>query len=166
MKELQQAGIIRELISDVEMGSLFTNPIIILPKRDTAKLVIDARYINSVTNLSNFSSRLEPVQMLLTRFDQKYYTTIDLASTYNQVALSEETKKLTSFVVGGKQFMSEPGFYGLCGLPNFYSRIMTIHFSEMIAKRQAITYIDDVILQAKTKAEMWKNIESYFKCLR
>ena len=36
----------------------------------------------------------------------------------------------------------------------------------MIAKKQAITYIDDVILQAKTRAEMWINLESYFKCLR
>ena len=33
---------------------------------------------------------------------------------------------------------------------------MTIHFAEMIAKKQAITYYDDVILQAKTKAEKWK----------
>ena len=43
---------------------------------------------------------------------------------------------------------------------------MTIHFAEMIAKKQAITYIDDVILQAETKAETWKNSDSYFKCLR
>ena len=41
---------------------------------------------------------------------------------------------------------------------------MTIHFAEMIAKKQAITYIDGVILQAKTTAEMWRNLESYFKC--
>ena len=152
--------------SDVEMGSLFTNPIIILPKGDTVKLVIDARYLNSITNLSNYSWPLEPVQMLLTRLDGVYYTTSDFASAYNQVPLSEDTKKLTSFVVGGKQYMFERGFYSLCGLPNFFSRIMTIHFAEMIAKKQAITYIDDVILQAKTKAEMWENLESYFKCLR
>ena len=62
--------------------------------------------------------------------------------------------------------MFERGFYGLCGLPNFFSRIMTIHFAEMIAKKQAITYIDDVILQAKTKAGKWKNLESYFKCVK
>ena len=43
---------------------------------------------------------------------------------------------------------------------------MTIHFAEMIAKKQAITYIDDVIFQAKNTAEMWKNLEYYFKCLR
>ena len=125
-----------------------------------------SRYLNSITDLSNYSWPLEPVQMLLTRLDAVYYTTSDLASAYNQVPLSEDTRKLNSFVVGGKQYMFERGFYGLCGLPNFFSRIMTIHFAEMIAKKQAITYIDDVILQAKTKAEMWKNLESYFKCLR
>ena len=165
LNELQRAGIIREMGSDIEMGSLFTNPIIILPKGDTVKLVIDARYLNSITDLSNYSWPLETVQMLLTRLDGVYYTTSDLASAYNQVPLSGDTKKLTSFVVGGKQYKFERGFYGLCGLPNFFLRIMTIHFSEMIAKKQAITYIDDVILQAKTKAEMWKNLESYFKCL-
>ena len=152
--------------NDVEMGSLFTNPIIILPKGDTVKLVIDARYLNSITDLTNYSWPLEPVQMLLTRLDGVYYTTSDLASAYNQVPLTEDTKKLTSFIVGGKQYMFERGFYGLCGLPNFFSRIMTIHFAEMIAKKQVITYIDDVILQAKTKQEMWNNLDSYFKCLR
>ena len=53
--------------------------------------------------------------------------------------------------------MVEGGFYGLRGLPNFFSRIMTIHFTEMIAKKQVITYDDDVILQAKSKAKLWKN---------
>ena len=62
--------------------------------------------------------------------------------------------------------MFERGFFGLCGLPNFLSRIITICFAELIAKKQAITYIDDVILQAKCKAEMWKILDSSFKCLR
>ena len=128
--------------------------------------MIDARYLNSITDLSKYSWPLEPVQTLLTRFDGVYHTTSDLASAYNQVPLSEDTKKLTSFVVVGKQYMFERGFYGLCGLLNFFSRIITIHFAEMIAKKQAITYIDDVILQARTKAGMWKNLESYFRCLR
>ena len=128
--------------------------------------MIDGRYLNCITEFSNYSWPLEPVQILLTRPDGVYYTTSDLASAYNQVLLSEDTKKLTNFVVGGEQYRFERGFYGLCGLPNFFSRIMTIHFAEMIAKKQAIPYIDDVILQAKTKAEMWKNFESYLKCLR
>ena len=71
-----------------------------------------------------------------------------------------------SFVVGGMQYVFERGFYGLCELPILFSRIMTIHFAGMIAKKRAKTNIDDVILQAKTKREMWKNLDSYFKCLR
>ena len=57
--------------------------------------------------------------------------------------------------------MFERGYYGLWGLPNFISRIMPRQFAEMIAKKQAITYNDDVILQTKTKAEMWKKLEFF-----
>ena len=101
VNELQRAGIIRKMGSYVEVGLLFTNPIIILPKGGTVKLVIDARYLNSITDFSNYSWPLEPLQMLLTRLDGVYYTTSDMASVHNQVPLSEDTKKLTSFVVGG-----------------------------------------------------------------
>ena len=166
LNEMQRAEIFRGMGSDVEFGSLFTNPIIFLPKEDTVELLIDARYLNSITHLSNYSWPLEPVQMLLTRLDGVYYTTSDMASAYNQVPVSEDTKRLTNFVVGGKQYKFERGFYGLCGLPNFFSRVMTIPFAGMMDKKQTITYIDDLILQAKNKAEMWKNLESYFKFLR
>ena len=37
LKVLQRAGIIRQMRSDVEMGSLFTNPVIILPKAESVK---------------------------------------------------------------------------------------------------------------------------------
>ena len=36
----------------------------------------------------------------------------------------------------------------------------------MIAKKQAITPINDVIFQAKTKKDMRKNLKAYFQCLR
>ena len=43
--ELQPAGFI------LEMGLLFTNPLFILPKSDTVKLVIDAPYLKILTPL-------------------------------------------------------------------------------------------------------------------
>ena len=88
------------------MSLLFTTSIIILPKEITVQLVIDPRYLNSITNLSNYSLRIEPEQMLLIRPDMVYYTTSprsDLASTHNQVPLSEHTERLTGFINGGKQ---------------------------------------------------------------
>ena len=76
--------------SDVEMGSLFNSPIVMLLKGDTVKLVTDAQYFNSITGLSNYSRPLESVEILLTSFDGLYYTTSDLASFYNQVFFSED----------------------------------------------------------------------------
>ena len=94
-----------EMGNDVEKGSLFTNHIIVLSKGDTSKLVIDGRCLISNTDLSIYSWPLVPVQKLLTRPDGIYCTTSGLVSAYNQVPLSEDTKNLTSFVVGLKQYM-------------------------------------------------------------
>ena len=134
--------------NDKEMGSEFINQIIILPKGNIVKLVIDARYLNSITDLSRYSWPLEPIGSLLTRLKGNYFTTSDFCSAYNQVPLTEETQQLTSFVIGAKQYTFQRGFYGLCGLPNFFSRIMTIHFAPLFKKKQAITYIDDTIMQS------------------
>ena len=51
--KLQDSGIIREKGDDDELGSLFVNPIILLLKADYVKLVINARYLNSITDLTN-----------------------------------------------------------------------------------------------------------------
>ena len=151
---------------DDEMGSLFVNPIILMPKNDYVKLVIDARYLNSMTDLTNYSWPLEPVQMIMTRVNGKVFSVSDLSCAYHQVPLSYETQKLTSFIMGGRQYTFTRGFYGLCGLPNFFSRLMTIHFDPLIRKKQAIAYIDDTIMQSETRSEMFTIINEYHTLLR
>ena len=51
---------------DTETGSSFINLVIILPKGNIVKLVLDARYLNSITELSKYSWSLEPIGSLLT----------------------------------------------------------------------------------------------------
>ena len=87
---------------DDELGSHFVNSIILLPKADYSKLVIDARYLNSLTELTNYLWPLELLQMIMTRINGKDFTASDLSCAYHQVPLSAETQKLTSFVLGGK----------------------------------------------------------------
>ena len=88
MDELIQAGIIRELDEHEDMNSWFVNPIIILPKKDYVKLVIDARYLNYITDTGNSSWPLEP---LLTRVNGSYFTSSDHSCAYHQVSLTPET---------------------------------------------------------------------------
>ena len=76
----------------------------------------------------------------------------------------EETQQLTSFVICSKQYTFHRDFYGLSGLPNFFSRIMTIHFAPLIKSRQAVIYIDDKIMQAQTAEEMYSLIKSTIFC--
>ena len=80
--------------------------------------------------------------------------------------LTVETKQLVSFVIGPKQYAFERGFDGLCGLPNFFSRMMTFQFAPLIRKKQAITYIDDTIMQAQDETEMFEIIDKYRELLR
>ena len=166
LDQLCKSGIIREMGSNTEIGSEFINPNIILPKGNIVKLVIDARYLNSITDLSRYSWPLEPIGSLITKLKGNFFTTSDLCSAYNQVPLTEETEQLTSFVIGSKQYTFKRGFYGLCGLPNFFSRIMTIHFAPLIKRNQAVTYIDDTIMQAQTVEEMFDIIATFHDLLR
>ena len=145
LTQLKDADISLEMGGDDEMGSLIVNPIILMPKNDYVKLMIDTRYLNSVTDLTNYSWPLEPVQMIMTRVNGKVFSVSDLSCAYHQVPLSPETQKLTNFIIGGKQYTYTRGLNGLRGLPNFFSRPMTIHFDPLIKEKQAITYIDDTI---------------------
>ena len=102
LTQLKDANIIRKVGDDDKMGSLFVNSIILMPKNDYVKLVIDARYFESVIHLTTSSWPLEPFQMNTTRVNGKVFSVSDLSCAYHQVPLSPEAQKLTSFIIGGK----------------------------------------------------------------
>ena len=102
----------------------------------------------------------------MTRINGKYFTASDLSCACHQVPLSPETQKLTSFVIGGKQYTYQVGFYGLCGLPQWFSRKIAVNFEPLIKKKKAITYLEDSILQSHTKAEMFTIFHEYHQLLR
>ena len=166
MDELIQAGIIREFNENDDMNSWFANPVIILPKKDYVKLVIDARYLNSITDTSNSSWPLEPLNVLMTRITGTIFTSSDLSLAFIQVPLTEDTQKVTDFIVGGRQYTYQVGFYGLKPLPSFFNKLMHYAFGPLIKRKQAITYIDDTLMQAKDKRAMLTIVKEYHSSLR
>ena len=102
----------------------------------------------------------------MTRVNGKVFSVSDLSCAYHQVPLSPETQKLISFIIAGKQYSYTRGFNGLCGLLNFFSPLMTINFDPLIKKKQAITYIDDTMMQSQNKKEMLTVINEYHTLLR
>ena len=82
--QLKDADFFREMGDDDEMGSLFVNPIILMPKSDYVQLVIDARFLHSVADLTNYSWPLEPVQVIMTRVNGKFFSVSDLSCAYHE----------------------------------------------------------------------------------
>ena len=166
LTQLKDADFNQKMGDKDEMGSIFINLIILMPKSDYVKQVIDARFLNSITDLTNYSWTLEPVQKIMTRANRKFFSVSDLSCAYPQVALSPETQKLTSFIIGGRQYKYTRGFYVLCSLPKSFSRLMPINFEPLIKKEQAIPHIDGTILQSQNKGEMFSIIHEYHDLLR
>ena len=70
---------------------------------------------------------------------------------YAHTPLDEETIKLTVFSPGDKLYTFIRRFYGIKGLPNFFTKQMSTFFRSLIDKGSALVYIDDILLLADEK---------------
>ena len=67
-----------EIISPVNKeeqpkGNTFINPVIILAKRESLKIVLDARYLNSLFDESKCNWPIKPIQVILTKINGKIF---------------------------------------------------------------------------------------------
>ena len=147
-------------------GNTFINPVIILAKGESLKIVLDARYLNSLIDESKCNWPIEPIQVILTKINGKYFTTADMNSAYNQMPLDEQSRRLTQFVIGNQQYEFNRLFYGISIGPAAFSAFMSKIFRPLILKKNAITYLDDVFMQSQTKDEMFNVLEKYHQILQ
>ena len=75
---------------------------------------------------------------------------------YVHAPLAEDTIKLTSFSSGDKLFAFIRGFYGLKGLPNFFTKQLSSFFKTLIKQGFALVYIDDILLLSDSKEHMFQ----------
>ena len=163
LKELEKYNIIKQIGSSPQdkpvYGTTYLNPLIIIPKGDTTKCVLEARHLNSNTEQSDESWPIEPLAPQLARANKKYKSAIDLMYAYAHTPLDEDTIKLTSFSSGDKLFAFIRGFYGLKGLSNFFTKQMSTFFKTLIEQGFALVYIDDILLLSDSKEHMFQLIE-------
>ena len=95
LKELEKYNIIKQIGSYPQdkpvYGTTYLNPLIIIPKGDTIKCVLDARHLNSNTEQSDESWPIEPLAPQLARANKKYKFAIDLMYAYAHTPLDEDT---------------------------------------------------------------------------
>ena len=138
-------------------GNTFINPVIILAKGESLKIVLDARYLNSLIDELKCNWPIEPIQVILTKINGKYFTSADMNSAYNQMPLDEQPRRLTQFVIGNHQYEFNRLFYGISIGPAAFSAFMSKIFRPLILKKNT---------QSQTKEEMLTVLEHYHKILQ
>ena len=80
--ELEKYNIIKQIGSTPDekhtIGTTSLNPLIIIPKGDVLKVVLDTRHLNSNTNQEIESWPIEPLAPQLAKANKKYKSTNDL----------------------------------------------------------------------------------------
>ena len=146
-------------------GNTFTNPVIILRKGESLKIVLDARYLNSMIDESKSNWPIEPVDVTLTRINGTIFTTADLNSAYNQIPLDEESMRYTRFTIGNEQYCFKCLFYGISIGPAAFASILTHFLYPLIRKGTVITYVDDIFIQTNSYEQMFETLIEYHKIL-
>ena len=155
-----------EIISPVNKeeqpkANTFINPVTILAKGESLQIVLDARYLNSLIDESKCNWPIEPIQVILTKKNGKYFTTADMTSAYNQMPIDEQSRRLTHFVIGNQQYEFNRLFYGISIGPAAFSAFMSKTFGSQILKN-----LDDVFMQSHTKDKIFTVLEQYHKILQ
>ena len=144
LKELEKYNIIKQNGSSPQdkpvYGTTYLNPLIIIPKGDTIKCVLDARHLNSNTEQSDECWPIEPLAPQLARSNKKYKSANDPMYAYAHTPLEEDTIKLTNFSSGVKLFAFIRGFYGLKALPNFFTKQMSTFFKTLLTTPFILLY--------------------------
>ena len=143
LKEKEAAGIIRK------SNSPWAFPIVVVRKKDgTARICVDYRKLNDVTKKD-----AHPLPRIDDIFDAlrgaKYFSTLDLASGYHQVAVAPQDQEKTGFVTpwGHYEYTVMP--FGLCNAPATFQRLMALIFSGLIGL-DCLIYLDDIIIFSPT----------------
>jgi hypothetical protein len=158
--KLEQQGLIRKSISP------WTAPVVIVAKKGGDKrLCIDYRGLNKITKPDSYP--LPRIDDLLESFSSaSWFTTLDLASGYWQVAMNEEDIEKTAFITPFSlyEFLVMP--FGLSYTPGTFQRLMNHILQDFLGEFVAV-YLDDVIIYSKgTFENHLGHIKQVFKTLR
>jgi len=128
-----------------ESDSPWAAPIVLVSKKDgSLRFCIDYRRLNAITRKDSYPlPNIEDTFQTLA--GSKYFCALDLASSYWQVAVDEESKPKTAFITKHGLFQFNVMPFGLCNAPATFERLMERILRGHLGTR-CLVYIDDVVV--------------------
>ena len=163
---------VRQLLDDMLSRDIvepsqgpWSSPIVLVKKKDgSTRFCIDFRKVNDLTRKD--AQPLPRIDDTLDAMGEAcYFSTLDLASGYWQVALDPSDKEKTAFATpfGLYQFRVMP--FGLCNAPATFQRLMEqvlagLHWS------CCLVYLDDIIVFSRSISEHLSKLREVFSRLK
>ena len=146
INQLLDSQIIRESCSP------YASPIVLVKKKDgKLRLCVDYRQLNAKTRKDAFPlPRIEESLDAMT--GAQWFSTLDLASGYNQVPVTEEDKPKTAFCTPFGLFEWNRMPFGLCNASSTFQRLMQRLFGDQQCQ-SLLLYLDDIIVYSSTVAQ-------------
>ena len=143
----------------------WSSPIVLVKKKDgSTRFCVDFRKVNDLTQKD-----AQPLPRIDDTLDSMgeacYFSTLDLASGYWQVAVDPRDREKTAFATpfGRHQFRVMP--FGLCNAPATFQRLMEqvlagLHWTS------CLVYLDDIIVFSRSISEHLKKLRDVFSRLK
>lgn len=148
--------------------SPYNSALLVVPKKgsdDTKKwrLVVDYRQLNKKIVDDKFHlTRLEDVLDRIGR--AKYFTTLDMTSSFHQIELDEESRPLTAFSTNNGHYQFKRLPFAIKISSNSFQRMLTIALTDLSAS--AFLYVDDIIVFGCSLNHHNNNLVKIFQRLR
>ena len=155
----------QKVIKPSDLESPWASPIVLVQKKNGGvRFCVDYRKLNRLTKLDEVPlPRIDDTLDLLS--GARYFTTLDLASGYWQVAIEESSKEKTAFTTysGLYQFKKMP--FGLVNAQVTFQRLMEVVLSGL-DRTVCLVYLDDILVIGKTLEEHNVNISRVLEHMR
>ncbi|GET58687.1 hypothetical protein GLOIN_2v1765994 [Rhizophagus irregularis DAOM 181602=DAOM 197198] len=159
VEEMLKMGKIRE------SRSPWSSPVTLAGKKSgNYRFCIDYRKLNKVTITDAYP--LPRIDEQLERISSgKWFTSLDLASGFNQIEMAEEDIEKTAFICSAGLYEYNVMPFGLTNAPASFQRLMDKVLKEYL-NEFVIVYIDDIMIYSKNFEDHLKHIKLVLEKLK
>ena len=167
INEIIQGWIKTGVVIPSPQGCQWNSPLLAVEKKDAngnltaVRVCLDPRKINEKLLDDNYP--IPEIKSILNRLEGfSVFSTIDLASSYNQFPIVDQDREKTAFTWNNCQYMFAGAPFGLKTMTSIFQRVTSRLFSDL---PYVCTYIDDILICSKTLSEHASNVKAVLERL-